>query len=65
MECNVQFDIDAHEYNGKFYNSITAYNVTNTGATVQQMAQPQQTVIYPDKPQPQQVQQYDSSELPF
>ena len=65
MECNVQFDIDAHEYNGKFYNSITAYNVTNTGATVQQMAQPQQTVIYPDKPQPQQVQQDDSSELPF
>ena len=65
MECNVQFDIDAHEYNGKFYNSITAYNVTNTGAAVQQMAQPQQTVIYPDKPQPQQVQQDDSSELPF
>jgi len=67
MECNVQFDIDAHEYNGKFYNSVTAYNITNTGVTVQQFAQPQQTVIYPDKPahQPQQVQQDESSELPF
>ena len=71
MECNVQFDIDAHEWQGRFYNEIRAYNVTNTGATVQQMAQPQpQTVIYPDKPQPapqpQQVQQSDpSSDLPF
>ena len=69
MECNVQFDIDAHEYQGKFYNSVTAYNITNTGATVQQMAQPQQTVIYPDKPQPapqpQQVHQDESSDLPF
>jgi hypothetical protein len=58
-------DIDAHEYQQKWYNSITAYNVTNTGTAVQQMAQPQQAVIYPDKPQPQQVQQDDSSELPF
>jgi hypothetical protein len=65
MECNVQFDIDAHEYQQKWYNSITAYNITNTGVTVQQMTQPQQTVIYPDRPQPQQVQQDDSSELPF
>jgi hypothetical protein len=62
MECNVQFDIDAHEYQQKWYNSITAYNIVNTGIIVQQ---PQQTVIYPDKPQPQQVQQDDSSELPF
>ena len=67
MECNVQFDIDAHEYQQKWYNSITAYNIVNTGATVQQMAQPQQTVIYPDKPQPApQPQQNDpSSDLPF
>lgn len=68
MECNVQFDIDAHDFNGKWYNSITAYNIVNTGVAVQQ-PQPQQTVIYPDKPhpapQPQQAQQDDSSELPF
>lgn len=69
MECNVQFDIDAHEYNGKFYNSITAYNVTNTGAAVQQMAQPQQTVIYPDKPASPPINtdtgETDSDSLPF
>ena len=66
MDCTVQFDIDAHEYQGKFYNSITAYNITNTGIFAKQEEQPQpQTVIYPDKPQPQQVQQDDSSELPF
>ena len=67
MECNVQFDIDAHKFNGKWYSSITAYNIVNTGITVQQ-PQPQQTVIYPDKPQPApQPQQIEdpSSELPF
>lgn len=69
MECNVQFDIDAHEYQQKWYNSITAYNITNTGVTVQKMAQPQQTVIYPDKPQPapqpQPQQNNNADDLPF
>lgn len=31
MECIVQFDIDAHEYQGRWFNSINAYNVKNTG----------------------------------
>lgn len=54
MECNVLFDIDAHEFNGKWYNSITAYNIVNTGVAVQQpQTQPvPQTVIYPDRQQP-------------
>lgn len=67
MECNVQFDIDAHEFNGKWYNSITAYNIVNTGITVQQPVQPQPTVIYPDKPQtaPQPQQNNHADDLPF
>ena len=27
-ESTVQFDIDAHEYNGRWFNEIRAYNVT-------------------------------------
>jgi len=67
MECNVQFDIDAHEFNGRWYNSIIAYNIVNTGITVQQPAQPQPTVIYPDKPQtaPQPQQNNHADDLPF
>ena len=68
MECNVQFDIDAHDFNGKWYNSITAYNIVNTGIVVQQPQQ-QPAVIYPDKPQPapqpQRQQNNDADDLPF
>lgn len=34
----VHFDVDAHEWQGKFYNSISAYRVDKQG---QQQAQPQ------------------------
>ena len=33
-EINVSFDIDAHEYNGRWFNEIRAYNVIRGGATV-------------------------------
>lgn len=48
MQATVQFDIDAKEYNGSWYNSITAYNVINLGQGVQQTAQ------QPQAPAPQQ-----------
>lgn len=50
----VQFDIDAHEYNGRWFNEIKAYNVIRpyTGQPVQ--AAPQQA------PAPQQ-----EDDLPF
>lgn len=34
----VHFDIDAREYNGKWYNTMRAYNVTREAATVQKGA---------------------------
>lgn len=31
----VSFNVDAHEYNGRWFNSLTAYNVTRTDAASQ------------------------------
>lgn len=33
-ELNVSFDIDAHEYNGRWFNNIRAWNVQRVDATV-------------------------------
>ena len=33
-ELTVFFDIDAHEYNGRWFNQISAYNITRASATV-------------------------------
>lgn len=41
-EVTVHFDIDAHEYNGRWYNEIRAYNVTRVGQQQAQEAAPQQ-----------------------
>ena len=68
-EVTVQFDIDAHEWNGRWFNEIRAYNVTRVGGTampVPQSAQyqqaPQQAAAIP-APQPTQGQGDD--DLPF
>ena len=37
-EVTVQFDIDAHEYQGRWFNEVRAYNVIRVGQ--QQVAQP-------------------------
>ena len=55
----VEFDIDANEYQGKWYNNINAWNVTC--ADIVQPA-PAQSVIYPDQ---QPSLQTDESDLPF
>jgi len=45
-ELTISFDIDAHEYNGRWFNEIRAYNVTR-GAV--QTAAPQATPFPPQQ----------------
>ena len=52
---SVSFDIDAHEYNGKWYNQINAWRVEQAQAQVQPQVQPQ----------PQAQPQQHKEELPF
>ena len=40
QEVNIAFDIDAHEYNGRWFNSIRAYDVRPVGEQPQVAAQP-------------------------
>lgn len=66
----VEFDIDAHEYQGRYYNSVTAFNVIHQQQTApsqqvtapqsQPAPQPQRTVQNSFFPQPEQ-----DSDLPF
>lgn len=37
-DITVSFDIDAHEYNGRWFNEIRAYNITRANAVVQPAA---------------------------
>lgn len=60
-ECTVKFDIDAHEYNGRWFNHINAWAVEVKGG--QQTAQ-----AHTQRPAPQATQaqpQDESSELLF
>ena len=40
QEVNIAFDIDAHEYNGRWYNSIRAYDVRPVDEQPQVAVQP-------------------------
>ena len=64
-EVTVKFDIDANEYQGKWYTSITAYDVIKVGQQVAQ--QQQQQVSAPPMPAPQPTQETGqaSDDLPF
>ena len=60
------FDIDAHEYNGRWYNQLTAWRITRTSQPAtppQQPYPPQQQAQAPttNQPAPQQPQ----DDLPF
>lgn len=52
----VSIDIDAHEYNGKWYNQIRAWNVVNHASAHQPVAQqtppptPQPGTLFPQPP---------------
>lgn len=71
QEVNVSFDIDAHEYNGRWFNNIRAFDVrlvdpnTVSAAPTAQAAPaaPQQPANTPFPPQPEQSNSDD--DLPF
>jgi len=71
QEVNVSFDIDAHEYNGRWFNDIRAFDVrlvdpnTVSAAPAAQAAPaaPQQPANAPFPPQPEQSNSDD--DLPF
>ena len=67
---NVAFDIDAHEYNGKWFNSVNAWKVEP--AQAQQQAAPQQAAPAPQPSRPAPVANSNpapsnsaSTDLPF
>lgn len=71
QEINVSFDIDAHEYNGRWFNNIRAFdvrlvdpNTVNAAPAAQAApAAPQQPANAPFPPQPEQSNSDD--DLPF
>ena len=73
-EVTVHFDIDANEYQGKWYNKIQAYNVTRAGqqqvaqqAVVNQPPQQNMATAQPVAPAPQPQPQGggNADDLPF
>ena len=63
-EINVSFDIDAHEYNGRWFNSVRAWNIQRVGSTGVQPTQSATTNSQPAQQQSVQ-QQGQSDDLPF
>ena len=69
----VSIDIDAHEYNGRWYNQIRAWNVVNHASAQQPTAQqvspptPQSETLFPQQPVPgaQPVPTAGTDQLPF
>lgn len=70
-ELNVSFDIDAHEYNGRWYNTLSAWNVTR--AVAQNAAAPAsapftgapQQSASPFPPAPENIPSTPTDDLPF
>lgn len=60
-ELNVSFDIDAHEYNGRWFNNIRAWNVQRVDATAVMAGAP--AAAAPINPQP--VPATESQPAPF
>lgn len=67
----VSIDIDAHEYNGRWYNQIRAWNVVNHASAGQSAAQPSPTpqpgTLFPQQPAPgaQPAPSAGTDQLPF
>ena len=67
---NVSFDIDAHEYQGRYFNQIRAWNVTKVAQQAMPYASNAAGAVNPTNPQipypPQSAQpQGNSNDLPF
>lgn len=69
----VSIDIDAHEYNGRWYNQIRAWNVVNHASAQQPASQqvppptPQSGALFPQQPAPgaQPAPSAGTDQLPF
>ena len=69
----VSIDIDAHEYNGRWYNQIRAWNVVNHASAVQPTSQqvppptPHPDTLFPQQPAPgaQPAPTAGTDQLPF
>ena len=53
-ELTVRFDIDAHEYQGRYFNQIRAFNVEKSGQQTTQQPTPQPTANVANTQAPQQ-----------
>ena len=56
-ELTVSFDFDAHEYNGRWFNSVRAFNVEKIGQQTIQQPTPQPTANVANTQAPQQAPQ--------
>lgn len=64
-EIKVSFDIDAHEYNGRWFNNIRAWSVQHVGDNNVQPTQPTTANSQPVQQQAAPQQQGQSDDLPF
>ena len=62
-EVTIQFDIDAREFNGRWYNDVRVYNVIR--GQVQQAVVTNTSVASSSFPSPEETQSSDGDELPF
>ena len=53
-EVKINFHIEAHEYDGRWFNEVRCTNVQKVGASAQQPAQPSNEQQMDNNPQPQQ-----------
>ena len=61
-DLTVSFDIDAHEYNGRWFNQIRAFNVKKSGLQTQivDVVMPQGATQAPQQPVPQQQNMFNA-----
>ena len=64
-ELKVSFDVDAHEYNGRWFNNIRAWSVQRVGNVSARPTQAMVTNSQPVQPQAVPQQQGQSDDLPF
>lgn len=62
-DVTIQFDIDAREFNGRWYNDVRVYNVIR--GQVQQAVVTNTSVASSSFPSPEETQNADGDELPF
>lgn len=65
LMVTVQLDFKVNEWQGKFYNRITCYNVICNDAKTVQQTQPSPTDGKPAKPKQATQEQADDDDLPF